>query len=519
MEQKSINTYKISFKKIHRAAAAEVRVHKKLSIITLVLYGVAMLLFIFNSEIFKPRDYPATFYPSGWGIFFAVVGVVVGYFTALNVFRDMNNQQLCDVSMALPIKASERFFSKVLSLFYIQIFPLVVSTLVGNGIAILWGIAQFGSVEHEAAKTMFTIVLGCLAGSMFIMAIAVLCACCCGALAESAYFSIILMLITNALPMFFVYNIIFSCAGFNGMSWHYSDQSFDLGYFGLLYLMTDFEKIIPHCLVSCAISLAVMLLSGLIYVKRDARSVGTPIASKVFFEIVMALSCVTVFTIFSLSENVLWGVLISAVAYIIVNIIVSRAKINVLSFLKWGGKYAATLAAFTVLLVVTIKTGGFGYINSRPAAEYLDQASFDIIYFDYNDYDSTNYSYRREELETHVLTAEQADEVMSICKKYLVNSRANVNPVDIIFGKNRNVIITAQSSKLFDFCPSPRDQFAAWYNQGEHTEYTLNFRQTIYIPDSDAKAMLEELSALGCFVKPAAQDPEIITPETLTQYN
>lgn len=492
MEQKSISTYKISFGKIARAAASEVRVHKKLSIITLVLYGVALLLFIFNSEIHEMIDKtePAVFYPSVWGVFFAVVGVIVGFFTALNVFRDMNNQQLCDVSMALPIKASERFFSKVLSLFYIQIFPLFVSTFAGNGIAILWGTARFGGIDPDAVKTMFMIVLACLAGSMFIMAIAVLCACCCGALAESVYFSIILMGVLNALPMAYVYYVIAKSSGFTDM-FNTLDRGFDLGYFGVLFLATDFDKMIPHCLVSSVISLAIMLLSGFIYVKRDARTVGTPIASKLFFEIVMAVSCATVFTAFSMSDYVFWGILISLVAYIIINIIVSRAKINVLSFLKWGAKYAATLAAFTVLLVITIKTGGFGYINSRPAAEYLDGAVFQITYFDYDDYDPVNYN-----LETPVLTVEQADEVMSICKKYIVNGRAKANVVDIIFGESSNVIVRAESDKRFSSCPSPKNHFMYWYDSGDKPEYILRYRQSIYIPDSDAKAMLAEISAL-----------------------
>ncbi|MBD5111009.1 MAG: hypothetical protein HDT42_00515 [Ruminococcaceae bacterium] len=518
MEQKSINTYKISFKKIHRAAAAEVRVHKKLSIITLVLYGVAMLLFIFDSEVYKLRDdiIPAVFVPSAWGVFFAVVGVIVGYFTALNIFRDMNNQQLCDVSMALPIKASERFFSKVLSLFYIQIFPLIVSTFVGNGIAILWGKVQFGSIDPEAAKTMFMIVLACLAGSMFIMAIAVLCACCCGALAESAYFSIILMGVLNALPMAYVYYVIAKSSGFTDM-FYTLDRGFDLGYFGVLFLVTDFDKMIPHCLVSSVISLAIMLLSGFIYVKRDARTVGTPIASKLFFEIIMALSCATIFTAFSMSDYVFWGILISAVGYVIINIIVSRAKINVLSFLKWGAKYAATLAAFTVLLVITVKTGGFGHINSRPDAEYLDGAAFEIMYFDYNDYNSTTYGYHREELNTAVLTAEQADEVMSICKKYLVKGRADTNPFDIIFGKSYNVILRAESDEMFNPCPSPKDQFIRKSDENDNIGYTLNFRQYIHIPESDAKAMMAELSSLDYILKPAAPDQMVITPET--QYN
>lgn len=492
MEQKSIKAYKISFKKIHRAAVAEVRVHKKLSIITFVLFGVAMLLFMFNSEVYSVRGgfEPANFVPSGWGIFFVCCGIAVGYFTALNVFRDMNNQQLCDVSMALPIKSSERFFSKVLSLFYIQIFPLVVSTLGGNGIALLIGTVNVGRINSETSNRAFMILFAALAGSMFIMSIAVLCACCCGALAESAYFSIILMFIVNALPMLFLYNIIAKSAGFE--IWLFSDQTFDLGYFGVLFLITDLDKIIPHSLVSAAISLVIMLLSGFIYVKRDARSVGTPIASKLFFEIIMALGCATVFAMFAMNSFAMWGVLISLVAYIIINIIVSRAKINVLSFLKWGGKYAVTLAAFTVLLVVSIKTGGFGYINARPAEEYLDEASFEVSYTDYDRFIPLEYRYHTEKIDARNLTAEQAEKVMSICKKHIVAGRANGNPFDTIFGEHNNIWIYAQSDKRYDFRPSPQGQF----NGSAYNGYCLNFRQQMHISDSEAKAMIEELSEL-----------------------
>lgn len=494
MEQKSTKAYKISFKKIHRAAVAEMRVHKKLSIITLVLFGVAMLLFMFNSDVYEVEKGMARFNPLGWGVFFACCGIAVGYFTALNVFRDMNNQQLCDVSMSLPIKSSERFFSKILSLFYIQIFPLIVSTLGGNGIALLIGTANVGKISPDTSKYAFIILFAALAGSIFIMAIAVLCACCCGAMAESAYFSIILMFILNALPMLFMNNIVSRSAGFS--NW-FLDQTFDLGYFGILFLLTDLDEMIPHCIVSALISLAIMLLSGFIYVKRDARSVGTPIASKLFFEIIMALGCATVFAMFAMSSAAMWGVLISLVAYIIINIIVSRAKINALSFLKWGGKYVVTLAAFTVLLVVTIKTGGFGYINARPAAEYLDGANFEISYADYDRPISSvygGYTYYTKKIEAYNLTPEQADEVMTICKKHLAAGRAKVNPFDVIFDDEGyyNVRINARGEKYYDFRPSPRSQFSGYDYRG----YCLDFGQQIYIPDSEAEAMIDELSAL-----------------------
>lgn len=493
------NGYRISFRKIARAAAAEVRVHKKLAIITLVLYGVAMLLFLFNGDVSGYSDYsdrPAVFYPSGWGIFFAVVGVMVGYFTALNVFRDMNNQQLCDVSMALPIKASERFFSKLLSLFYLQIFPLIVSTLGGNGLAILFGRLNYGRIESDTAEKLFMLVLGFLAASMFITAIAVLCACCCGALAESSYFSIILMFIINGLPISFVYNIVERSAGFRDMVFFSFSRNIDLGYWGLLYLISE-GKFILHCSVGCLISLAVMLLSGLIYVRRDARSVGSPIASRVFFEIIMFLGCVTVFSGFAMNDYALWGLLIAGVAYIIINIIVCRAKINVLSFLKWAGKYFATAAVFAALLIATIKTGGFGYVGARPDAKYLDGASFTIYLGDsvYSDYNLINKT-----LASNALTAEQADRVMSICKKHIKKGAADVNAISVIFGVTDStsvatVRIYASSEKKLDFCPSPRFQFEDRRSFGVPMYY-LDYRQTIVISREEMRAMTAELEAL-----------------------
>ena len=153
----TINTnYKtngISFKKIARAALAEVRVHKKLAIITFVLYGVALLLFWFNSTDVAYYDHYvehktvySDYWASSWGMFFAGCGAVVGYFTVLNVFRDMNNQQICDVSMALPIRASERFLSKLLCLCYIQILPQIVCLLGGNGIRIILARIMYGEL-------------------------------------------------------------------------------------------------------------------------------------------------------------------------------------------------------------------------------------------------------------------------------------------------------------------------------------------------------------------------------------
>lgn len=500
---KQPGTYKITFRKIARAAAAELRVHKKLAIIAAVLYGVAMLLFVFNAH-FENYNYgfpPTEFEPSYWGVGFAVLGVLMTLFDVLSVFRDTGNQQLCDVGMALPIKASERFLSKLLCLVYIQIAPFIVSVLGGNGIAVLFGSLRHGKLYDETSKFIFTLFFMGLASILFIMAITTLCACCCGALAESAYFSFIMMFIINGLPVAFLVNILNRSAGFQG-SWYWllspEGLNVDLGYWGFLFFLNlDYDPIILHAAVGCVISIAVTLLSGLIYKKRDARSVGTPISSKLFFEIMMAGACAAVFSITFMSSDVLWGVLIAAVAYIIINIIVSRAKINAISFAKWIGKFAVTAAVFTALTVACIKTGGFGYYSIRPDAVYLKGADYKI-FIDINNGYTTPQIFNKQEL-----TAEQADEVMKICKKHIQKGIAEVNPIDVIFDKHSQPLVEVYSSSEvgFEDRPSPGfmfpyRRFSHWDTKEEKSGYYLSYDQYVYISPNEAQALAEELKQL-----------------------
>lgn len=482
------SSYKVTFRKIARAAAAEALVHKKSAIIAYVLYGVAMLLFVLNGRVYSLGN---DFQPSIWGAVFAVLGAFTSFFATLNVFRDTNNQQLCDVAMALPIKATERFFSKLLCLFYIQTAPLIVSVLGGNLLCVLIN----GAINSETIELVFAIFFALFAGSMFIMSITTLSACCCGAPAESAYFSMILGFIINFLPLFFVNNVLNYSAGFytGSSSWLFDvwDNNIDVTYWGYLYLLHDDNGvIIAHAAIGSVISLVVMLLSIFIYKKRDARTVGTPISSKVFFELIMAGGCVTIFSITVMNTSVRWGVLLAGVAYVIINVIVSRAKINGFSFLKWIGKFALTAAVFTGITAAMITTGGFGYYKVRPDAKYFDQARFTITV-------GNTYGYYNTELFTNELTPEQADELLKICGRHIQKGVSHVNPFSIMIDDTKNtsrVNIKADGSLEYWSKPSPSFQFEKSY-RGRYV-YSLDYRQSINIAYSDAQALLRELKQL-----------------------
>ncbi len=498
------SNYKITFRKIAKAAEAELRVHKKIAIISYVLFGVSTLLFMFNAHFYVYNVHPAEFSPSGWGAVFGSMGVIVGFFAALNVFRDVNNQQLCDVTMALPIKATERFFSKLLALFYLQVGPLLVATLIGNGVAILFGRMRYGDLDPEVVDAFVLILLIGLTSSLFIMSIAVLCACCSGAKAESAYFSLIMMFIINALPLTYVVSILGNVSGFTN-GWYYSDGgAIDVKFWGFLPLFNDYDDMgdfVFHNVVGIAISLIVMFLSLFIYKKRDAKTVGTPIASRLFFEIFLVLGCFTIFSFFVFSEAAWWGVLIAGVIYIIINIIVSRAKINVMSFVKWIVKYAVTTVVFIAFMVVTVKTGGFGQIYSRPSAEYLDRAQYNITVYSYQTHDSTHIS-------TDVLTAEQANQIMEITKKHMVKGFNDISVAGMLtdfinYRYNKSSVqVMARSDKEFRDRPAfGRRHFREYTVHVKNSDYSyraysLYYNQSLPSSSAEAAAMVDELKAL-----------------------
>ncbi|MCM1167202.1 MAG: hypothetical protein NC401_14440, partial [Ruminococcus sp.] len=279
-------------------------------------------------------------------------------------------------------------------------------------------------------------------------------------------------------------------------------EIFDYQYWGFLFMAHPYENLTLHCVVGCVISLAVTLLSGLIYVRRDAKTVGNPIASRVFFEVVLTLGCVTVLLAFTMWNSGLWGLLIAATAYIIINIIVSRAKINALSFVKWGAKYLATAAVFMTVMIAAIKTGGFGYITLRPDAEHLEGAEFEISYYD-PEYDWTDeYHSHQRTLCTNALTAEQADKVMEICKKHILNGRADINVFSemtgIYFDDDTTYLhVIANSERHYDERPFPKSQFGL-DSSGFSDKYCLAYDQNVVIPLAEAKALADELLALDC---------------------
>ena len=365
----------VSLKRINKFALGEARTHKKFFVITNIILGMGGLLYLFMSSWSRYDEFAegdtagrrviVEFVPSGLGLFLLGVGCCIGLMGAASVFRDMNSVQLGDVQLSLPMTASERYYSKLLALCYLHIFPIVVWL----GVPSLVNWARCRSEEARFAEYIPTIFLAMLAGALFINCITVLCSVCCGALAESVYFTIIAIVCLSMAPAVLWYTLMETCAGHNadpGMAFSAWTFSFVLNVDNIDYDTSMFNLML---MLNCAVSAVVMMLTQFIYRRRDARSVGTPIANRVFFECIMFLGLATVYGLFFFRAELYIGIIIVSVIYVVIHVISSRGKLTVKKFAGWLLKFGLSTAAYVLLAGAAYATGGFGMVKHLPAQE------------------------------------------------------------------------------------------------------------------------------------------------------
>ena len=363
-----------SLQRINKFALGEARTHKKFFIIANIILGMGGLLYLFMSSYSTYERYVeddavggtyTSFEPSWLGLFLLGVGCCIGLMGAAAVFRDMNSIQLGDVQLSLPMTANERYFSKLLALFYIDVLPIIVWL----GIPTLVNVLRCKAEGVPEAEYLTTIFWGMFAGALFIDCVTVLCSVCCGALAENIYFTIIAGVCISAAPALIWYNLTRNCAGQTGdPGFIFSAWSFSfLACVGNVRLEEELSFFNAMLMLNCTVSVIVMAAASFLYAKRDLRTVGTPIANRVFFECIMFAGLTTIYAMFFFNLEAYIGVIIVGVIYIVIHIITSRAKLTFKKVLGWLAKFALSTAAYLVLAWAAYVTGGFGIVHHMPA--------------------------------------------------------------------------------------------------------------------------------------------------------
>ncbi|SDA22639.1 hypothetical protein SAMN02910447_02194 [Ruminococcus sp. YE71] len=371
------------FQTINKAALAEVRTHKKFFIVTNILLATGALMYALMSGFYSQYDYldqlenqvAEGFSPSWFGFALIAAGSLMGIFGAVGIFRDMTNQQICDVQHSLPMSANQRYFSKLLAMCYSHILPVIVYT----GIAMLYG-GILCATHGVDGSVNLQIFMGALTAALFTDAITIVCTCCCGAFAESIYFTVIMMFCTSVLPIFIFHLLVENFAGLD---------MFDIPHFVGIWTysfvaLAEDSSFIFYTVINSLVSVAVMAATVFIYRRRDASSVGAPIVSRFFFELLLVMGVFTVYSMVLFNLDGVYGLVVVAIIYIVIHIIVTRAKLTLRSFMVWLLKYAATSAVFVIFMGIAYVTNGFGLVKSLPMRN-LDKALLDIsVYYNEN---------------------------------------------------------------------------------------------------------------------------------------
>lgn len=388
------------FAKIKRAAKSECMNRRKIKLIILILTIAAALFEIGEYSVYNTWD-PLTgtedglriaTYSGYFGVFLMFTAAFFGAFAVYGIFSDLTSRQTADVQLSLPMSSKDRYFSKLLALCEIHILPLAVAgavvTFVGNVIH-----NSFDQIEYLLRYHMVV-----LAAALFVDAICVFCMCCCGARAEGVYTSFITGLCVSFTPnLFFTMGV----QEFSGLEISSFDSTKMFSIMGLLNILwspdisDDVTTMEPWLYLMCNMILSCLLIyaSFYIYRKRDGRQVGKPMVYTLFMELFLFMGLFTLFTAFFYTGSWGIGLTIAAIIYLIIRIVSARAKITPKLFASWIGKYALSLAVFTVIMGAAYFTGGFGYYKMRQTKLDRDTIKIEVEVAEYQPNKESEYAY------------------------------------------------------------------------------------------------------------------------------
>lgn len=479
----------VSLDKINKTALAERKTHKKISMIMNIMLAVATVLtWMVDNDGLRAL-----------GIFLFCVGIGIGVIASVSVFREMTNSQLCDVKLSLPMSNKERYLSRLLTLGYIHIFPMLIyGFFAAGGIYITENymsdsMSGMGGVNFTEVAAMYLMMASF---TFFTDVITVLCTTCCGALAESVYFSIIALGCLSVTPGVMYYRIAESFAGLGEIPKFIRYWTFSV-FMAAADGVGAEEALIPS-VISILISFAVFWAVYFIYRRRDASTVGDPIAVRTFFEVIMALGVFMIYSVFICTNEMKIGVILTAIIYVIINIIVIRAKINIKQILKWLLKLAATSAAFMVIVVAGFLTDGFGAYNYLPVGDL----GKDRVYINSDcDYDDDTETYHHSDSynadgEYGELTNEQIRDAVKTVRSYGVTDKTSERFFALVGGYAPYKDGTSDDDMAYTqiaIYKRVKDPYYEDYN-------TVVLHQSIDIRMSDVEALYNELESKGLHV-------------------
>lgn len=357
----------ISFKKIKDGASAELIAHKKNRIVSVILLGFAGLFYGFGTTA------RYSVYPSGIAIFIYVVSLICLFNAGINVFKDMHDIPSADVQMSMPLNSTERYFSRLLTIFYIWALPFLISAACAILLSMVNCIINTNDLSKlydskyvtpaEITGFNFRLLLCYTEALLFIISTTVICQCCIGSKAESKYMPLLVMAVIYFLPVITYYSVSSKFADVD------TDTFLFLSNISIYSDLFDDDQAAGVIALSakCLIWLAVIFCSVFIYKKRDARSVGRPIVFTAFFETVTGLSLFIFFNAAHIDGGFnLTALFLAWLGSIVLRVIASRKEFAFSKIAVWSVLYLVYYAVFLLFMFAAFKTGGFGALYRVP---------------------------------------------------------------------------------------------------------------------------------------------------------
>lgn len=502
----------ISYAKIRNGARSELIAHKKNRIVSVILLGCAGLFYGFgmDAEVYHYADGSLRqyIYPHWAGLLIYVISLICLFTACIGIFKDMHDIPSADVQMSMPMNSTERYLSRLLSIFYIWLLPFIVSAAAGFLISLCMGNAGLtpradiipASAAPYIAAFNGKLLLCFIEAVLFIVSATVICQCCVGSKAESKYIPVLVMAVVNFLPMALYYSITDKFASVD-------DDTLELLTGLAIFYAAEDELNAPVLIflcVKCVIYLGVLFCGALIYKRRDARSVGRPIVFSLFFEIVMGLSLLLFFTLAHMDYCNGWVIFFAWLGSIILRVIVSRKEFAFKKILLWTGLFFAYYLVFLLFMFIAFKTGGFGALYKLPRdPQFSNYASVSIEVEkparNYSEYRYYSYAYEEDytyNKEVKCSTAENEALVKKIME-YAADT-----------AKSQSRVKNLYSDKMFNgsYCCSPgtyrctvrintseaRSDTEDYYKYDRRMVYRITF----YMPDSERGDFYEKINSL-----------------------
>lgn len=401
-----------------------VRGEKKLAIILTVLHMIAAPA-VLIAEIIS--IYAGNYYNIDGIEVIAVIATAFagffGIFPAVSSFSCLNDKTVVDMKLSLPMTAAQRFVSNFLSGLFTYIVPFL-SAQVFSVLFALYGrlfmegrtfyrvsYDEFGNeiqtpyvcdVFAEALPALLKLIVCGLLTMLMLYTVTVLITTCCGSKFESIAYTVLINILIPVTVLCVTYSIFNDLYGVDPLMPMYKIIMYTTTAGGVMAaidwasgLGLVSEELINYgvwALIYLLVIAALFALAFFLYGRRRAEQVSKPFVFKLVYYITVTCG---VFCIVSIALDELGfpaTLILTAVLYLIFEVVTNRGfKRFWLSIIK----YAVTFLGAWAVIVVGVKTDGFGAVYRVPSAAAVTSAE---IYYDgfYSDFDSignsSNYS-------------------------------------------------------------------------------------------------------------------------------